>query len=137
MVPTEIVIGGSSSVDMVVAIDEESVVIGEAVDLVVVEISVVIGGAVVIEISVVTGGAVDIEISVVTGGAVVIEMSVVIGRAVDLVVAEISVVIGGDVVVGMSVGTVVVVLVGGASVTLIRHPRLRWEAHCCVCVCKN
>ena len=53
---------------------------------------------------------------------------VVIGGAV--VIVEISVVIGGA----------VVVLIDKASVTLIRHPRFRWKAHCpcvhvCVCVC--
>ena len=131
--PVVIIVGAPSvvekeslSVDAVVAIGGR-VVIGGAI--VVVEISVVIGGAVVV---------VGISVVVIGGAVVVVEVSVVvIGGAV--IVVEI-VVIGGAVVVGeVSVGAVpVVVLIGKASVTLIRHPRFRWEAHCiilCVCVC--
>ena len=75
---------------------------------------------------------------IIGGTVVVVEISVVIGGAV--VVVKTSVVIRGAVVVGeVSVGAVpVVVLIGKASVTLIRHPRFRWEAHCihvCVCAC--
>ena len=61
--------------------------------------------------------AVDRTVTVVIGGAMV----VVIGGAM-------VVVIGGIVV------DVVVVLIG--SVTLMRHPRFRWEAHC-MCINNN
>ena len=78
---------------------------------------IIVGTASVVEKEVVVGGAPSVDtIAVIGGTVVVVEISVVI--------------IGGDVVV------VVVVLEGKASVTLIRHPRLRWEAHCIhVCVC--
>ena len=54
---------------------------------------------------------------------------------VDAVVAiagRVTGVIGGGAMVVVTEGGVVevVVLIGDGSVTLIRHPRLRWEAHC-------
>ena len=125
--PVVIIVGAPSVVEKESLSVDAVVAIGGAV--VVVEISVVIGGAVVV---------VGISVVVIGGAVVVVEVSVVvIGGAV--IVVEI-VVIGGAVVVGeVSVGAVpVVVLIGKASVTLIRHPRFRWEAHCiilCVCVC--
>ena len=61
---------------------------------------------------------------VAVGGRVTV---VIIGGAIVMVIGGAMVVVIGG---GVVAVYVVVVLIGEGSVTLIRHPRFRWEAHC-------